>query len=77
MVNGVVGILPALVAQTPLGCALVAQDAIGSVALGGADPGHLPVQGAAQLADEGLITTAHQIVTRQDQKSGVASTLPK
>ena len=68
VVHAIVGILPALVAQTPLGGALVAQEAIGRAFLGGTDPGHRPVQGAVQLADEGLIAAAQQVVARQDQK---------
>ena len=68
MVHGVVGILPALVAQAPLGSALIPQESIGGALLGVANPGHRRVQGVLQVADEGLIAAAHQVVARQDQK---------
>ena len=70
MVHGVVGILPALVAQAPLSGALIPQEAIRRALLGVANPVHRRLQGGLQVADEGLIAAADQVVARQDQKQG-------
>ena len=70
MVNGIVAVLPALVAQPPLGGAEVAQEAIRTAGLRHANPGHGTVEGRPQAADEVPIVAAQQVVTRKHQKQG-------
>ena len=70
MVNRIVGILPALVAQTTLGRTAVAQKPILLAGFRLADPGHGRIQGGLQLGNESLVCSALQVITGQDQKQG-------
>ena len=70
MVHGIVGILPALVAQTTLGRTAVPQKTILLAGFRLANPGHRRIQGGLQLGNKGLVCRALQVIAGQDQKQG-------
>ena len=73
VVHRIVGILPALVAQAPLGRTAIAQKTIEAGRLRGPDPGHGGLQGRQQTGDEAPIGAALEVIARQhhEQRRGV------
>ena len=70
MVNGVVGVLPALIAQSSMGGAAVAQKPVKTVRFGGLNPCHRLLQGGQKGLNKRQLTGAGKIIGRKNHKQG-------